>query len=149
MRRRRRRRKEETAAFTQQAECAFRRRTEGVLREEAEQMREEMNLRLILDFGGVSCTGENERKEFMRFAGAADNFALWRELNLPGSVLQVESMEIVDISWPVPGTTEEKISEKVEYGISMRRIADFLKKWLRRITGFKIMDRGNESLQIY
>ena len=81
---------------------------EAAIRNGIVRLQEELNLRLICEFCGAACMGEDEREALMRFAKATGNVSLWREFNLPGNILQVQSIDIVGIVWPAAVPVEKK-----------------------------------------
>ena len=82
-------------------------------------MREELNLRLLCDFVGDSCMEKDDRKIILELAKATDNVSLWKDLNSPGNVPQIESIDIVKIIWPVKRPLGKKILNKIKSLCSM------------------------------
>lgn len=81
---------------------------ETAIKNSAARLREELNFRLICEFCGTDCIGEDGREALLEFAKVGGNFPLWRESNLPGNVLQVESVDVVGIVWPAAVPAEKK-----------------------------------------
>lgn len=100
-------------------ERAVKQRTEYAIQNDVMRMREELNLRLLCDFVGDSCMEKDDRKIILELAKATDNVSLWKDLNSPGNVPQIESIDIVKIIWPVKRPLGKKILNKIKSLCSM------------------------------
>lgn len=94
-------------------------RTEYAIQNDVMRMREELNLRLLCDFVGGSCMEKDDRKIILELVKATDNVSLWEDLNSPGNVPQIESIDIVKIIWPVKRPLGKKILNKIKSLCSM------------------------------
>lgn len=87
---------------------------EDAIKNGTARLLEELNLRLICEFCGTPCIETEEWKKLLRFAETSGNYPLWRELSLPGNILQVESIDVVRIDRPAAEAPGKKKPGKLK-----------------------------------